>query len=274
MARGRRKLGIAAALALAACTPAPAPAPARPIRIVSLDYCADQYVLELVDRKRIAALSPDATAAFSYHRVRARGLDQVRPRVEDVLALRPDLVIRSYGGGPAAAAFLARARVPVLQIGYAEDLRGVRDNLATLAVGLGEPGRGQARAADFDRRLAALARRAGAGPETLYMTPGGATSGPGTLVHEMLRAAGLANFEQATGWRMIPLETLAYRQPAHIAAAFFADKPIDPASWSSARHPVARATLAARPRTDLEGAWTACGGWFIIDAIEKLAAAR
>lgn len=270
---GRRALG-AAALALAACTPAPVAAPARPMRIVSLDYCADQYALELVDRERIVALSPDATAAFSYHRARARGIDQVRPRVEDVLALRPDLVIRSYGGGPAAAALLARARVPVLQIGYVEDLRGVRDNLVTLAAGLGEPARGAARAADFDRRLAAIARRSGAGPETLYMTPGGVTSGPGTLVDEMLRAAGLANFEQATGWRTIPLETLAYRQPAHLAAAFFADKPIDPASWSSARHPVARATLATRPRTDLEGAWTACGGWFIIDAIDKLAAAR
>lgn len=274
MRRGRSRTGMAAALALAACTPAPAPAPSRPMRIVSLDYCADQYLLELVDRGRIAALSPDATAPFSYHRGRARGLRQVRPRVEDVLALRPDLVIRSYGGGPAAAAFLARAHVPVLQIGYAEDLTGVRDNLVTLSKGLGEPERGRAGAAAFDRQLTALAERKDAGPATLYITPGGATSGPGTLVHEMLRAAGLANFEQATGWRTVPLETLAYRQPAHIAAAFFADKPVDPASWSAARHPVARAMLATRPRTDLEGAWTACGGWFIIDAIEKLAAAR
>lgn len=269
-----RWLGLAAALALAACTPAPVAAPTRPLRIVSLDYCADQYLLELVDRKRIAALSPDAAAPFSYHRARAGGLPQVRARVEDVLALRPDLVIRSYGGGPAAATLLARAGVPVLQLGYADDLGRVRANLAEIATALGAPDRGKARLADFDRRMAALGQAAGPRLATLYMTPGGATSGPGTLIDDMLRAAGRANYEAAAGWRALPLERLAHEAPDRIAYARFAASPNDPASWSAARHPVARKALAERPRTELDGASTACGGWFVIDAVERLARAR
>lgn len=261
---------VALALVAPGCAPAPVAAPARPMRIVSLDYCADQYLLELVGRARIAALSPDAAAPFSYHRKRAAGLPQVRARVEDVLALRPDLVIRSYGGGPMASNLLARAGVPVLQIGYAENLAAVRANLVTVARGLGQGAAGEARAAAFDRRLAALARTAGRHPETLYVTSGGATSGTGTLVDELLRAAGHRNYEHAPGWQTVPLERLAYHPPDQVALATFDG----PTRWSPARHPVVEGVIAARPTTRLDGAWTACGGWFVLDAVERLAAAR
>jgi iron complex transport system substrate-binding protein len=268
---GARPARIAAlALAIAGCAPTPVAPPARPMRIVSLDYCADQYVLELIEPARIAALSPDARASFSFHRARAAGLRQVRARVEDVLALRPDLVIRSYGGGSAAADLLTRAGVPVLQIGYADDLASVRRNLLAVAQGLGEAGRGDAVARDFDRRLAAIRPADAMRPATLYLTSGGATSGPGTLVDEMLGAAGQTNFERTPGWHAIPLERLAFEQPDRVAVAAFDG----PTGWSAARHPVVAATRAARPTTRLDGAWTACGGWFVLSAVERLASAR
>ena len=59
--------------------------PPGPQRVVSLDYCADQYVLKLLPRSRILALSPDATRPFSYLNERAEGLPQVKPNAEDVL---------------------------------------------------------------------------------------------------------------------------------------------------------------------------------------------
>jgi iron complex transport system substrate-binding protein len=103
------------------------------------------------------------------------------------------------------------------------------------------------------------------------MTPAGVTSGPGTLVHEMMNAAGIDNFQTEEGWRPLPLERLAYERPDLVAAAFFGVGTNHPDGWSAARHPVARAQLAERPRVDLEGAWTACGGWFVLDAVEALA---
>ena len=68
-----------------------------PMRIVSLDFCADQYVLKLADRGSILALSPEAVMAHSYLREQAAGLRSVRPLAEDAIALQPDLVVRSYG---------------------------------------------------------------------------------------------------------------------------------------------------------------------------------
>ncbi len=241
----------------------------RPIRIVSLDYCADQYVLKLAPREHILAVSPDAEKTFSYMRGYAKGLRQIRPRAEDVLVQQPDLVVRSYGGGPHVTAFVERMGTPVLQIGFANDLDAVRDTIATVAERLGQRDRGAAIVAEMDARLAAL-RTLPDTPLALYMTPAGVTSGPGTLVHEMLHAAGLTNFQQEPGWRSLPLERLAREQPDLVAAVFWGATNHED-NWSAARHPIARRQLHARPVVPLEGAWVACGGWFLLDAIEALA---
>ena len=263
------------ATVLTACAPQPSAAPIapeRPMRIVSLDYCADQYLLKLVDRDRIAAVSPDADRDFSYMRAAAVGVPSVRPRAEDVLVLKPDLVIRSYGGGPDAAAMFARAGVPVLQIGYANDLAAVRQVLIDTATGLGEGAKGEALAAEMDRRLAVLPAPPRERPTALYVTPGGVTSGSGGLVDEMMRAAGYDNFEAAPGWRTLPLERLAHEQPDLIASASFWNAPPD--RWSAARHPIVARAMRDTPVVPIEGAWTACGGWFLVDAVEALAKAR
>lgn len=257
-------------LVLAGCAAAPTPPPpARPQRIVSLDYCADQYVLKLADRDHILALSPQATSGFSYMRTAARGVRSVSPRIEDVLVLRPDLVIRSYGGGPGAAALLARAGVPILQLGYAENIAGVRAEAIAVARGLGEPARGEAVVAEMDRRLARL-RRTDRGRQALYMTSGGVTTGPGTLIDEMIRAGGLRNFQRTPGWQPIPLERLARERPDVVLASFYgADALLD--RWSAARHPIAQRQLRGRSVVPLDSAWTACGGWFLLDAVEAMA---
>ena len=307
-----------------AATPAPLEPPVRAMRVVSLDYCADQYVLKLLGRERILALSPDATRDFSYMREAARGMPKVAPRAEDVLVLKPDLVVRSYGGGADAGAFFARAGVPVLQLGYAEDLAGVRRVLVETAGQLGERARGERIAREMDARVARLSERAyspfvpsnqnaalpefpsevegrmldplrsrpstslgtngrgsntgsGSGiaskPTLLYATPGGVTSGPGSLIHELIELAGYRNFQTEPGWQPLPLERLAYEKPDRVAMAWFGRRDYNPDQWSAARHPLMR-TASQHPVIGLEGAWTACGGWFVLDAAEAMARAR
>ena len=268
---------MAASTALLAGCSAPGPAldpdGERPQRIVSLDYCADQYVLRFADRNAILAVSPDAAKRFSYMRAHASGVPTVRPRAADVLALKPDLVVRSYGGGPEVVSFLEELGVPVVQIGFPQTLAEVREEVVRLGSVLGAEQEARRIAEDMQRRLAALPPREGAAPVALYMTPGGVTSGEGTLVHEILRAAGLANFQDRPGWNALPLERLAYERPDVIAAAFYEGAGGSTDSWSAARHPVARAQLSDGPVVPLDGAWTSCGGWFLIDAIEALAQA-
>lgn len=245
------------------------------MRIVSLDYCADQYVLKLADAEQILAISPDARKPFSYMRQAASEIPTVRPVAEDVLILKPDLIVRSYGGGPNAAAFFERAGVPVLQVGWAssidgEELGSIPSLLQHMADGLGQSGRGTALVDEYRARLSSI-RGTISNKTAMYMTPAGVTTGPGSLVHEMLETAGLENFQSRPGWRSLPLERLAYEQPDLVAAAFYESLANHPDAWSASKHPVARAQLANQDVVPLSGASTACGGWFLMDAVEALA---
>jgi len=251
-----------------------------PRRIVSLDYCADNYVLGLADRERILAVSPDAAKSFTYMREAAVGIQTVRPTAEEVLSLGPDLVVRTYGGGAGAAAFFGRAGVPVLQLGYGTDLDAIAAAIAAAAERLRVPEKGAALVEAMERRLRAVkaqhaARLGGAAkpPTAPYVNPAGVTSGPGTLMHEVFEAAGAVNFQQADGYREIPLERLAYESPDLVASAFFGGDGAYGGGWSPARHPLVRRLSERSRQVPLREAWISCGGWFVLDAVEAVAAA-
>ena len=244
----------------------------KPARIVSLDYCSDQFVLKFVDRSSILAVSPDATEDFSFMREAAHGVPVVRPLAEDVLILKPDLVVRSYGGGANAAEFFERAGIPVLNVGWANDIDAVISNIERMAEALGEKDKGRDVAQEMRARLSAIKESKNA-QSALYMTPSGVTSGPGSLIHEMIIAGGYTNFQSSPGWRSLPLERLAYEQPDIVAAAFFESRTNHPDAWSPMKHPIARKQLSQRTVVPIDGAWTACGGWFLMEAVEALAEA-
>lgn len=248
-----------------------------PRRIVSLDYCADQYVMQFAPKEAVAALSPDAAKDFSYLRAQAAGVATVRPRVEDVLALRPTMVVRSFGGDAGIDAALAGAGVEVVQLGYPQNLSDVRAELLRVGGALGAAEEASAMAQNFDHRLAALPpapKLTAPKPTALYMTPGGVTTGGGSLIDTMMAHAGLSNFEGSAGWSALPLERLASERPDIIVAAFYGEAGADSDQWSAARHPIAAAQLRGRPVAHLSGASVSCGAWYVLDAAETMAQTR
>lgn len=253
------------AVALGGCTAAPAP-PGNGRGIVSLDFCADQYVLRFVDRTRIAAVSPDAGRDFSFMRDKANGLHRVRARTEEILALRPEAVVRSYGGEPGIDRALARAGIRVIQLGYPETLADVRRETLRISAALGAADEGLRAVAEFDRQLAAARALPGSGDRALYLTPGGATTGPDTLAGQLMEAAGLRNMMPG-GWQMLPLERVARSRPDRIVLSSFAVND----RWSTARHAMVQRLLADVPVTRIDGAQTACGAWFTAGAALAMA---
>ncbi len=241
-----------------------------PTRIVSLDYCSDQFVVKLADRSQILALSKDATKEFSYMSKQVVGIPTVRSQAEDVMVLRPDMVARSYGGGPGAKGFFERAGLPIAQLSFADDYDGIIANIRTMAKDFGHPERGEALVAEFEARLAAI-KKADIKPAALYTTPSGVTGGEGTIIDLMMDSASLANFQKQDGWNPIPLERLARERPDMVIAASFGTKTNHMDGWSPSRHPVARAQIKGQTILPLNGALTSCGGWFVIEAIEAMA---
>jgi iron complex transport system substrate-binding protein len=54
--------------------------------------------------------------------------------------------------------------------------------------------------------------------------------------------------------------------------AFFTAQSPHQDYWSQARHPLVRQMLADLPVARLDGGATACSGWFMVDAMEAMAA--
>src|SRR6185312_4705995 len=240
-------------------------------RVVSLDQCADQYVLALSPREAIAGLSYRAEAGDSYLAAEAKGLPKRRATLESLLATRPEVVLREWGGDAQLVRRLQERGVRVATLQDAADFDGVRANIRQAAAALGEEAKGEALILRMDHELAEAGRRP-TGKTAAYLTPGGATAGPGTLVDAMLRAAGLGNAEQGPGYRTLSLERLALQPPQALVLGFFDAVSLSRAWWSPARSgPMKMARR--RAMASLPGAVLSCPAWFAADGVVTLAKA-
>lgn len=249
---------------------APGGAEARPLRVLSLDQCADQYVLALAPDADMA-LSPRADDPDAWMRTAAAGRRRVRPTLEAAIAFQPDVVVRYWGGEPRLLARLEADGVTVVTIEDATDFDGVRADIRTVSRGLGAAGRGEALIARMDATLPAPATGdAATRPRAQYLTAGGFTAGKGTLVDAILSAAGFANAAEAAFFAPVSIERMVLFPPAWFVLGFFDQARGD---WRGAgRHPVLRRLARGRVAAKLPAAALTCPAWFAADAAALLKA--
>jgi iron complex transport system substrate-binding protein len=128
------------------------PASAAP-RVLSLDQCADQYVLALAPRSEIVGLSKRALNADSYEQNRASGLPERRATLESALGARPTVAVVYWTQEARLPQALRQRGVNVVQIEEANDFPGIRANIRKVAAALGEPAAGEALVARMDAQL-------------------------------------------------------------------------------------------------------------------------
>jgi iron complex transport system substrate-binding protein len=239
-------------------------------RILALDHCADQYVLALSPRESIVGISKRADDADSMMRAAAVGLPLRRPDLEAVLAARAEVVVVDWVADRRLLTRLRERGVEVVEIGQANSFDDVRRNVRRVAAALGAAPRAEALIARMD---AELARSAGAwkGATAVYMTPGGFTAGSGTLVGEILRAAGMTNAERRPGYQSASLESLALHPPKTVVLGFFDTFQLAGDSWGPGRHQVLQAIVRDRAVASLPGELLGCSDWSAADAALLLA---
>jgi iron complex transport system substrate-binding protein len=249
-----------------------------PQRIVSLDLCTDQLLIELAPRAHIAAVTHLASdASVSAIPEKARGIPITHGAAEEVLSYDPDLILAGPFGVAATIGLLRRLERNLVVVPLAQDLDGVRTAVKTVAQAIGAAARGEAMLADFDRRLAAVAALpAVARPSALLYQVGGVVSGPDSLADAALAAAGYRN--KARDYRLapngrVPLELIVAEPPDLLLLASRGDA-YPTAAADNLRHPAL--VRLRRERASLELPWQLwlCGTPHIADAVEKLADAR
>lgn len=196
----------------------PAMAADKPARIVTMSLCADQLVLMLADRERVASVhwltqDPNDSALWE----KARRFPPNHGLAEEILRLKPDLVVGGGYNSPAVIGSLRRLGVDVLIVKDASGFESVRSNIRRIATALHEEARGEALIAAFDesleRSLGALADRKLRG---LVYGSGGYSAGPPSLFDEVLTHLGIENLVRGDGsgsWIRMPIEDLVRARP-------------------------------------------------------------
>jgi iron complex transport system substrate-binding protein len=250
----------------------------RPKRIVSLDVCTDQILVELVGRERIAAVTHlAADPAVSAIPAKAKGIAITRGAAEDVLRYDPDLILAGPFGVSATVNLLRRLKRNVVVVPQPPNLEAVRAAVRTVAAAVGEGPKGEAMIAAYDQRLAGLNPPASAAPPTaIIYQVGGSVSGPGSLAEAALVAAGFRN--KADEYRLtrngqVPLELLVAAPPDLLVLSSAVDE-YRTALADNLRHPVLRRLRQHHASLELPWQLWLCGTPHIAEAIEKLANAR
>ncbi len=257
----------------------PIGAKAGPARVVSLNLCTDQLALALLPRDRIAALSfLAADPGLSALSGQVGSIRLVQGMAEEVLPLKPDLVlVGTYTTRPTVALLRARG-VAVMEVGLVSDFDGIRAQIRTVAAALDVMSRGEELIARMDATLAAAGPANGDThrPRVLSLAPGAFTAGSGTLSDAVMRAAGLSNYaadKGLAGYGYLPVETVAADPPDLLIAN--ADEKGHPSlNGQMLAHPALSRAVPAAARPTVPGKLWTCGGPFTADAVALLAAAR
>lgn len=254
------------ALTLAGCNARPASTGG----IVSTNPCADQLLLALAPPGRIAAIShySQEAAATSIPLDVARTFRGTAGTAEEVIALKPDLVLASSFTSAATLRAYQRLGLKVLLLDSPTTIAASRDQIRTVANALGTKAAGERLVARIDAAVAAAVPRDAARPSAmLFISENFANGGP-TLLSELLDRAGFGTNAKATASSDMPIERIMRDPPAVILDP-------DPASRTALLRSrvLARAGVRAS-EAEFPRALINCGGPTIIPAMRRLAAIR
>jgi iron complex transport system substrate-binding protein len=249
-------------LALALAFPATAAAPRH---IVSLNLCADQYLLALADAQQIGGLTRlSHMKSMSPVAATAARFPTAGSSAEALLAAQPDLLLIGWSG-QADPALRAGLRTRTLVLPPANNYPEIVAQVRLVAAAVGHPERGEALVRRMDAELAAIPR-AGRGRVAADYQRRGYLSGADTLMNDMMSRVGLVNL--TTKLRLPVLANLSLEQ-------FVAHRPDFLISGGRAPHDLggfmlAHPAIKAIPRLYLPGSLADCGGPAYPQAIRLL----
>jgi iron complex transport system substrate-binding protein len=238
------------------------PLPPKPQRIMSLMQCTDLMLLALVPRERIGSvtyLAHEAVQAILPGR--DRGIAINHGTAEEILRLKPDLILAGSFATPAARRLAKQVGARVIEIGPVDSFADIRATTRTVGRAVGEPARAEAMIARMDATLRELAATRPVRTVTVAAWSGsGSVPGRGTLTDEIIRAAGGSNVAARradAGYGSFDVEQLLAARPDAILQG--------EGSWrrpslnaARAAHPLVRRLYASRRITYPEPLY-ACG---------------
>ncbi|WP_312813172.1 ABC transporter substrate-binding protein [Brevundimonas sp.] len=255
----------------------PLTAQSRPRRIVSLNPCLDAILVEVANRDQIAAIShysriPRQSAIYDL----AMRLPQTHGTAEEIIALRPDLVLSSRHGARATRTALERLGIPMALFDVPSTVEESISQVREVAAAAGFAHRGEALVSRIQEAINTARPDSPRRLKALVYQPNGFAAGHGTLMNEMMELAGFENVAGRYGigkWGNVSVEHILANPPEVLLSGSLSPSV---QTWSERimRHP-ALASLSDRiVQTTLEEKLLYCGGPVLIQTAAALARAH
>jgi iron complex transport system substrate-binding protein len=245
-----------------------------PHHVVSLNLCADQLLVRLGDRDRIASLSPLVRdPSLSFLESQAAGLPVNAGKGEAILFSGADLVLAGSFGQQSRTALLRRRGLEVMELEPWRSLEHGREQIRAVAKRLGHPERGEALIAEID---AALARTKDIVPgkrSILTYYRRGWVPASNSLISELLKHMGFSLQQDVLGMKrggVVRLESIVTSPPDYLLMHEDDAEAVDNGS-ALLTHRALRETVPADRRLVIPGRLAICGGPSTPTLIDALA---
>lgn len=170
-------------------------------RIASINFCTDELVLDLMPPDKITGLSIfSKNSREDWLTGQGDHIRYLRGTTEEIVSLRPDLVVAGAYTNPKIVAMLQLLGVSVLRLELPQTFEGVYDNLKRLAARVGR----ETEAAHLIQTMKAGLDRQTRQPETqkpkiIFIQDRGYVAGRDTFENEIIERLGGINLAAALG---------------------------------------------------------------------------
>lgn len=247
-------------------------------RVVSLNPCLDAILVRLAPRHQIAAISHfSRISQQSNIYPLAQTLPITHETAEEIVSLRPDLVLSSKHSSRATRNALERLGIPVELFGVPQTIEESLEQVDRIGALTGHADRAsflrnqitrhieQSRVRPNERRLKAV-----------VFQPNGFAAGHGTLMSEMMEIAGFENVAGRYGvgkWGNLSLEQIIANPPEVLLSGAGSQ---GARSWAERimLHPALRSISHRMVQVEFPEKLLYCGGPVLIDTAAALVRAR
>lgn len=238
-------------------------------RIVSINQCADEFLLNIVPRENILSVThfvKDSDVSWDAHL--AVNIPGNSGRAEEVMSYDPELVFAGDFSSRSTVKLLRSVGVEVVELPHPES---VLDVLALIKL-VGEVTGHQAAAENLLERVMSQSKPLETNLTAAVYQPNGFTTGQHTLVDDVLATAGVINIAARRGlanYARYPIEALLVDQPDLLI--------LDPqvhATPSLAheflKHPALRAAFSTTRTVEVPPQAWACGTHHVFAAVQLI----
>ncbi len=235
-------------------------------RVMSLNLCADAYLMAFADKSQIAALTHlSRDEALSSYAEAAQDFPVSDGQIEAIIKLQPDLVIVSSWSDPMRNALIKRLGFDLLTLDAAQNYAAARDEILTLGTAIGRASEAKTYLKQLDETLAAhqisakklIADR----PKVLPLQRRNLTVGDGHILDEIIKLAGAENIgaELARSMGHISLETALTAKADFILLSEAADK-ADSRGMEFITHPALKSAYPTNRQLHIPHNLLVCSG--------------